>query len=123
MKTPKKILDRRKSIRIAESLPFQIGHQGYDIQARTVNISASGVLCVVDQDIPMLTQLQIALSLPQSSNSPKNCVVEAKGVVVRKDKDPSSTKYHLAVYFSDIKAKDQKALAEYIQSRLTQEPR
>ena len=115
MKTPKPVLDRRRSIRVAEKLPFRIGHGNYETEAVTVNISVNGVLCIVDRDIPIMTQLKIALTLP---TKPKPKTVTTKGVVVRKEKDAAGGHFYLAIYFSDIKPNDRQSLSQFIESRL-----
>lgn len=111
MKIPKPILERRRSIRIDESLPFKIGHEGYEIQVRTLNISSHGALCAVERDMPLMTQLKVALSL-------NGHALRLKGVVVRKEKDPASHKFHIAVFFPDISPKDRTLIKEYIEARL-----
>ena len=119
MRTPKPVQERRRAMRVAESLPFKIAHQDYEIEAVTVNISAVGALCRVERDIPMMTQLRVALSLPalrKGARRPK--VISLKGAVVRKDRDPLTQRYLLAVYFSDIRAQDREFLKKFIESRL-----
>jgi c-di-GMP-binding flagellar brake protein YcgR len=118
MKTPKPILDRRRSIRVDEALPFKIGHADYEVQATTVNISQHGALCVVDKSVPVMTQLAVALTLPEG-RSKKGKTLRLKGVVVRREKDPSADRYLLAVYFSDIKPEDQETLCRFIEGRLS----
>ena len=120
MKTPKPVLDRRRSIRIAEKLPFKIGLQNYEAEAITVNISMNGALCIVEREIPLMTQLKIALTLPPitKASSSKGKVLSMTGVVVRKEKDPSSGHFYIAIYFSDIKPSDRKFLSQFIESRL-----
>lgn|SRR3989338_1742026 len=115
MKTPKQILERRRCVRLVEALPFKIGHQGYEIEAMTVNISSHGAMCLVDRDIPLMTQLKVAMIL-SGSGAAKS--VHATGVVVRKDPNPDSDKFFVAVYFSSIKPADQKTLNHYIEQRL-----
>ena len=116
---PGKPADRRRSVRVFEEFPFVIGHEGYEIQARSVNISGNGVMCLVDRDIPLMTQLEIVFALPVAVNfSSKEKIVKAKGVVVRKEEDAVSDKFFIAIYFSDIKPKDQKVLDEFIAYRL-----
>ena len=119
MKTPKPILDRRRSVRVYESVPFKIGHAGYEAQAETVNISAHGALCIVDKNIPLMTQLAVAVTLPGAGSSKRGKTLKLKGVVVRRDKDPDSERYFLAIFFSDIKAEDQEALHRFIEGRLS----
>ena len=120
MRTPKPVLDRRRSIRIAEKLPFKIGLQDYEVEALTVNISVNGALCLVEREIALMTQLKIALSLPPiSKSSPqKSKILSMKGVVVRREKDAATNKYYIAIYFSDIKPNDRKYLSQFIESRL-----
>ena len=110
MRTPKSISERRQSARIAQSLPFKIGGEGYEIAAVTVNISAHGALCVVDRAIPVMTRLRVAFTLPAS----KEKVIHATGVVVRNEPDPDSDKHFIALYFSQIKPADQKVLDHQI---------
>lgn len=116
---PKAILERRRSIRVAESLPFKIGHHGYEIEAVTLNIGLHGAMCLVDKDIPMMTQLNIGLSLPSASGaSGRVKKIRLKGVVVRKDRSPQTGRFCIAVFFSECKPADQKTLEKFILSRL-----
>ena len=119
MGIPKKILERRRSVRIFEELPFVIGHQGYEVQAKSINISSHGVMCLLDRDIPLMTQLEIAFSLPVPVNySSKEKIIKTKGVVVRKERAAATDKFFIGIYFSEIKPKDQKVLNEFITYRL-----
>ena len=118
MKIPKPVMDRRRSIRIAEKLPFTIGHGHYETEAETVNISGHGALCRVERDIPIMTQLKVALSLPSVRKGARAKVISMKGVVVRKEKDALSQKYFIAVYFSDIQPADRQYLEKFIEGRL-----
>lgn len=119
MKIPRRILERRRSVRIEESLPFKIGHENYETEAKTLNISDHGAMCEVERDIPIMTQLKVGLTLPASvSTRAKPQTIRAKGVVVRKAEDAANGKFYIAVYFSDISEKDQKTLQDYIDRRL-----
>ena len=122
MKTPKPILDRRRSVRLDEELPFKIGHDKYEAEARTVNISEHGALCVVDKNIPLMAQLAVALTLPaQDKKAKSGKILRIKAVVVRREKDPSSEKYLLALFFSQISPENRRALNRFIESRLTRQ--
>jgi len=104
---------------VAESLPFKIGHHGYEIEAVTVNIGIHGAMCFVNKDIPVMTQLNIGLSLPTvSGGSPRPRKIRLKGVVVRKEKMPAESRYCIAVFFSECKPADQKILEKFIYSRI-----
>ena len=122
MKIPKPLMERRRSVRIAEGLPFTIGHRDYESElVMAVNISAHGVLCLVERGFPLMTQLKVTLSLPDAHKkglrSPQ--VISMKGVVVRKEKITSGKNYLLAIYFSDIKPRDQHFLEKFIEGRLS----
>ena len=104
-------------MRISEPFLFKIGHRGYDVQAITINISSHGALCIVDRDIPIMSQLNIGLELP-AGFSQKQKTIHLKGVLVRKEKEERTGRFLVAVYFSGIKPADQKRLEHYIQSYL-----
>lgn len=119
MAPAKKAVERRGSARIAEALVFKIGHQGYDMQAITVNLSVSGALCRVERNIPVMTQLSVGLALPSlESGAKKDERISAKGVVVRSEREALSGKYLIAIYFSDLREKDRDLLQDYIVRRL-----
>jgi c-di-GMP-binding flagellar brake protein YcgR len=120
MRTPKPILDRRRSVRIHEELPFKIGHENYEVEARTLNISEHGALCLVEKNVPLMTQLAVALTLPPLDKKKKRGkTLRIKAVVVRREKDVSSDKYFLAIYFSQISPEDRETLIRFIECRLT----
>ena len=113
MELPKPIQERRRSVRIEELLPLQIGHGDDEIFVTTVNIGYHGALCVLDRDIRVMTRLRVALTLPSASAK-----ITAKGVVIRKEKDAATGKFYVAIYFSDIAPKDAARLKKYIDRRL-----
>lgn len=108
--------ERRRSLRITETLPFVIGHEGFEIEAVTVNLSALGAMCRVTREIAMMTQLAVALSLPGDSGA-RARKIRMKAVVVRKEKEPASDTFLIAIYFSDIKPEDRAALEAFIKRR------
>lgn len=121
MDIPKRIHERRQSLRIQETFLFTIGHDGYDIEARAVNIGLHGVMCIVDREIPLMTQLKIALTLPKyGKNKPIEKTLRVKGVVVRRERDDASGKFLVAIFFSDLKHEDTATLKEFIEHRLNQ---
>lgn len=120
---PRVILERRRSVRLVEHLPFKIGHRGYEIEAVTVNIGLHGAMCLVDKDVPVMTQLNICFSLPREAGTKRSSTgqgrkLRLKGVVVRKERSELDGRYALAVFFSEIKEADQKFLQKYIEHHL-----
>ncbi len=69
-----------------------------------------------------MTQVAVGLLLPAldgKAKGPKS--LRIKAVVVRREKDPSSNQYFLALYFSQIAAQDRLALSRFIESRATRQ--
>ena len=117
MVIPKRILEKRRAVRVDENLHFQFGYGGYEIQAVTINISASGAMCLVDSDIPLLTRLKIKFPL-SSEKRPRKKNIDMEGVVVRKQKDTLTGRFYLAIFFSRVNDEDRKALEGYLHERL-----
>ncbi|MBI3316268.1 MAG: PilZ domain-containing protein [Candidatus Omnitrophica bacterium] len=112
MRIPKPILERRRAVRVPENLVFQIGHEEYDLLATTLNISASGALCVVDRDIPLMTKVRISVGIPP------NKTLRLIGVVVRKEKNDATGRTLIAIFFSEVSSRNQVLLKAFIDSRL-----
>ena len=103
--------ERRRSIRVETDFLFKIGSgAGAVLEARGVNLSKTGALCVIECDIRMMTQLEMTLILPRKE-------IHLKGVLVRKEKEPFSDRYRIAIYFSEVTPADKKALEKFIESR------
>lgn len=120
MEIPKPIQERRRSLRIDESIPFRIGTKDFDIEAETVNISVGGALCILDKPLAAMTRMDIALALPAyKANSFRRKTIYLKGVVVRSEKDAVSGKYYTAIFFSEGQPSDLKSLSDFIQSRIS----
>ncbi len=120
MRIPKPILERRRSIRLDEELPFKIGLEGFEQEATTLNVSSHGAMCLLEKDIPMMTKLSMVITLFASGQkiSFRSKNIHLKGVVVRKEIDPATGHFQVAIFFSEITAADQEVLDRYILSRL-----
>lgn len=120
MKIPKPILERRRSLRINEALPFRVGAEGYEIQATSLNISSTGVMCFLEKDIPVMTKLSLAIPLDKTGAQPAGSanILRIKGIVVRKEKEPLTERFHVAIFFSDMNDSDRQSLNRFISSRL-----
>lgn len=114
MRIPKPILERRRSVRIDDALPFKVGLEGFEQEANTLNISSTGAMCLLDKEVPMMTKLRVAINLESKK------ILHVKGVVVRKEKDMATEKFQVAIFFSEISASDREALERYIAFKLKQ---
>ena len=122
---PKRIWERRRSVRIDEAVPFKIGlYEGEDVDAETVNISDHGAMCLISHDIPIMTVLNVEVYLPPSGKTfPRARRVSFRGIVVRKDKDQFRGKFSVAIFFSNMKPKEEEVLRRFIEARLKLSPR
>ncbi len=119
MKIPRPILERRRAVRIEHNLIFKIGHKNYDVKATTVNLSSHGVRCLVDKDIPLMSQLDITFFLPFRTEPKANPrAIHARGVIVRKQKDSAKGHFTIAIFFTQISENSQRTLNKFIENHL-----
>ncbi len=104
--------DRRQSARLVDTVTFKIAYKDYDIICDTLNLSSNGLLCRVNHDIPAMTKIGLILLLPEK--------IQAKGVVVRCEKEPRGDLFRLAVFFTDMTKAHRDRLQGYIRSRMVE---
>jgi len=108
--------ERRKSVRISdEALALKVRIGDFDTIAHTLNLSASGLYCKVDREIPLMSRVKLVLMIP---TTPKDAeTLEVSGVVVRGHPvviDGRTKHYDVAIFFDDLTAKDKGVIADYI---------
>ena len=111
-RSPHPAPERRISARLVDSYSFNIGYNGYDVTASVINISTSGLLCRTNQEIPVMSKINMALILPTSSVVSKPETLKIKGVVVRNEKDERG--YRAAIFFIEISSLHRKKLDNYL---------
>ncbi|MCM8830889.1 MAG: PilZ domain-containing protein [Candidatus Omnitrophica bacterium] len=115
--------EKRKYPRIEKSLSLKLSYTNFDIITETKNISCNGAYCAIDKPIEPMTKLDIVLVFnSDKKNNKKNTKkIHCKGVVVRKElvlNDDGKYIPHIGIYFNEIKERDKKFLASYINSHL-----
>ena len=114
--------DRRRAPRIAERLALAITEAGAQLTAQTNNLSASGAYCTLDQFLAPMTKLQLRFELPDGSRSR---LVRCSGVVVRVEPvitDADHGRYHVAIFFTELAARDRTAITRFVRQRLSAPP-
>lgn len=114
-----KARDRRREPRIAEALPIAFSDATGDFAAHTKNLSASGVYCTIPQFIPPMTKLSLRFEL---SDRGRRVTIRCSGVVVRVDPVILNTeqgRYNIAVFFTDLSARDRGTIGRFVQQRLS----
>ena len=117
--------ERRSFPRIKnEGLSLKLNTGDYDTITHTLDISASGLYCKIEREIPLMSRVKIALMLPDVSGDRKTAKsLEVDGVVVREHPvivDGKIKHYDIAVFFDNLSEKTRDAIAGYI-SKLNKE--
>ena len=117
--------EKRKYARVKDGgISLKVKSSDIDIITKSLDISASGVYCKVDKEIPLMSRIKIILIVPKpkapSSNPEQTAKIETDGVVVREHPVIVQGKivhYDVAIFFGDISARDRKILLEYTTKR------
>ncbi|MDD4956024.1 MAG: PilZ domain-containing protein [Candidatus Omnitrophica bacterium] len=111
--------ERRKYPRIRNSnIGISISGGGLEVLTQSLDVSASGIYCKINQKIPLMTRLQINLSFPAKNKSEGPVNMEIEGVVVREHpvmKDGKVQHYDVAIFFNVLLPKERQRLIEYIE--------
>ena len=110
--------ERRRDPRVDERVSVALTDEGKAFHAESENLSAAGVYCTLDRFIPPMTKLQVQFELPDGGR----CVrVRCEGVVVRVEPIVTSAergRYHVAVFFQDLTARNRSAISRFVSQRL-----
>jgi hypothetical protein len=108
--------ERRSFPRVRdERLSLSLRAGDFDTVTHTLNISASGLYCKVDREIPLMSRVKLALMLPETAKSTKS--LEVDGVVVREHPviiDGQVKHYDIAIFFDRLPEKARGAISNYI---------
>lgn len=112
-------VERRRAQRLPAQVPCSITDVGGAFSAQTENLSASGLYCTLDHFIAPMSKLEIALELP---NGPRPIHMRCHGVVVRTQPVVATIgrgRYQIAVLFTEVTERDRRAIARFVQRRLS----
>jgi hypothetical protein len=116
--------ERRKSPRIHdEGLSLKLKGGDFDIMTHTLNLSASGIYCKVEKEIPLMSRVRLMLMITDPTRDGKPQPVEVEGVVVRQHPviiDGRVKHYDVAIFFENLEAKTRDAIAGYINRKNAQ---
>lgn len=91
--------------------------------SQSLDISASGVYCKIDKEVPLMSRVKIILMMPLDPNKrdSKTQKIETEGVVVREHPVIENGKivhYDVAIFFDSLAAKDRETIKEYVGNKL-----
>ena len=111
--------ERRRFPRLTdEGLSLKVKLGDFDSITHTLNISASGVCCKVDKEMPLMSRVRLVLMVPDTSKAEAPVKgLEVDGVVVRGHPviiDGKTRHYDVAIFFEDLSAKSRETITNYI---------
>ena len=117
--------EKRKYPRLKdENVSLKVKSGDIDIITKSLDISASGIYCKVEKEIPLMSRTKVILIVPKAkkdeSDVSKNVKIETDGVVVREHPvivDGKIVHYDIAIFFDNISTKDRKILLEYTKQK------
>ena len=117
--------EKRKFPRVKnQDVSLKVKTGDVDIITKSLDISASGVYCKVDKEIPLMSRIRILLVLPKVKNrdtgKEESINLETEGVVVREHPvivDGKIVHYDIAIFFDNIAPVQREALLQYINQR------
>jgi hypothetical protein len=89
-----------------------------------MNLSASGVYCKLERELPLMSRLKLRLMIPDESREGGSVkTIEADGVVVREHPviiDGVVKHFDAAIFFEDLSEKDRETIKSYIAKKNSQ---
>lgn len=103
-----------------ENISLKVKSGDIDIITKSLDISASGVYCKVEKEIPIMSRIKVVLIVPKpktdNARIGRTVKIETDGVVVREHPVIINGKiahYDVAIFFDNISAKNREILLEY----------
>ncbi|MBD3425950.1 MAG: hypothetical protein GF409_01810 [Candidatus Omnitrophica bacterium] len=113
--------ERRKYPRVKDKdISIKLSGDGFNAITQSLDVSASGVYCKVAEKIPVMTKVQVVLTIPGKNRSSRSLNMNIDGVVVREHpvmKDGRVEHYDVAIFFSSLLPKERDILVKYIESK------
>lgn len=115
-------VERRKHPRIRDkNISIKLSGDGFNAITQSLDVSASGIYCKVDHHIPVMTRLEIILSIPGRKGSSSSTTMNIDGVVVREHavkEDGRVQHYDIAIFFNTLLPKERRLLVQYINKKV-----
>lgn len=114
-------VERRKYPRIKDdNISVELSADGVSSITQSLDVSASGIYCKVPERIPLMTRVQVVLSIPGKTKSSPSTAMNVDGVVVREHpvkKGGRIQHYDVAIFFNTLLPRERDRLVRYINSR------
>ncbi|MCG2711337.1 MAG: PilZ domain-containing protein [Candidatus Omnitrophica bacterium] len=119
MSDQNKNFERRVNRRFDVQLPLKLSSDGIKLETTTKNISCAGVYCRVNCFLPVMTKLELKMSIPIIEDNKKiEKKITTNAVIVRIDPEqelPGCDSYDIGLFFMNIKEEHCNLISRYIQ--------
>ncbi|MCK5450673.1 MAG: PilZ domain-containing protein [Candidatus Omnitrophica bacterium] len=110
--------ERRKYPRVKDkNISVKLFGGGISTITQSLDVSASGIYCKIVKRVPIMTKVQVLLSLPGKTKGAAPVTMDIDGVVVREHpvkKDGKIKHYDVAIFFNTLMPKERECLIKYI---------
>lgn len=104
-----------------EGLALKLNSGDFDTVTHTLDISASGIYCKIDKEIPLMSRVRLKLMVPDSiRKDAATRELDVDGVVVREHPviiDGVIRHYDAAIFFDNLSPRNRDLIQGYISSK------
>jgi hypothetical protein len=116
--------ERRRFPRVKDkNIGVKLSGEGFNAMTQSLDVSASGIYCKVDRRVPLMTKVQVVVSLPGKTKSSSGTKLELDGVVVREHpvkKEGHVDHYDIAIFFNTLMPRERDKLVQHINRQVKQ---
>jgi hypothetical protein len=105
--------ERRKKLRVPASFDLRLDVSGRAGSAKVRDISASGVRCVTDRAMPLMTQVAVTLLIPAVAGARE---ISCRGAVVRSAPEGRPASFETAIFFTHMSDADRASVEDFVSS-------
>ena len=103
--------ERRRHPRVKADLGLRVGTPGREAAARVHDVSPSGIRCLTDEGLPVMTQVRVHLEIPTRNGAR---TIACTGVVVRSERQSRDTGHETAIFFTEVAEADRSELEAFV---------
>lgn len=113
--------ERRRYPRVKdENISIKLSGDGVSTITQSLDVSASGIYCKVTKHIPLMSRVQLVLTLPGKDDDSDPATLDVEGIVVREHPVIENGRVHhydLAIFFDSLLPKHRRKLTQYINQK------
>jgi len=105
--------ERRKKPRAEATMDLRFDVAGRSGLAHVRDISGSGVRCMTDRPMPLMTQVALVIQLPSTAGARE---IACRGAVVRSAPAGGDSTFETAIFFTHMSDADRLRVEEFVSS-------